>query len=56
MTKNSEKKLNILRMKRAFKMKQKAFFIIFKGLSLKEIKQSSLEGDGLILVVFVSSS
>ena len=25
-------------------MKQKAFFIIFKGLSLKEIKQIILEG------------
>ena len=30
-----EKNLNILRMKRAFNMKQRAFFIIFKGLSLK---------------------
>ena len=26
-------------MKKAFKMKFKAFFIIFKGLSLKQIKQ-----------------
>ena len=26
-------------MKRAFKIKYKAFFIIFKGLSLKQIKQ-----------------
>ena len=26
-------------MKRAFKMKQKTFFIVFKGLSLKQIKQ-----------------
>ena len=33
------KKLNILRTKRAFKMKQKSFFIIFKGLSSKERKQ-----------------
>ena len=32
-----DKNLNILRSKRAFKMKEKAFFIIFKGLSLKEI-------------------
>ena len=33
--KNKGKNLNILRMKRAFKMKYKAFFIISKGLSLK---------------------
>ena len=32
-------------MKKAFKMKQKAFFIIFKGLSLKQIKQIFLEGE-----------
>ena len=31
-------KTNILRMKRAFKMKQKPFFIIFKDVSLKQIK------------------
>ena len=34
-------------MKRSFKMKQKAFFVIFKGLSLKKIKQTKqifLEG------------
>ena len=31
--KSQDKKLNILRTKRAFEMKQKAFFIIFKGLS-----------------------
>ena len=30
------KTLNILRTKRAFKMKYKTFFIIFKGLSMKE--------------------
>ena len=30
-------KTNILRTKRAYKMKQKAFFIIFKGLPLKQI-------------------
>ena len=27
-------------------MKEKAFFIIFKGLSLKQITQIFLEGDG----------
>ena len=32
--KNQDKKLNILRMKRAFEVKWKAFFIIFKGLSV----------------------
>ena len=32
-----EKVLNILRTKKAFKMKQKAFFIIFKALSMKQI-------------------
>ena len=37
-TKSQCKNLNILRKKRAFKMKSKAFFIIFEGLSLKQIK------------------
>ena len=32
--KSQDKKLNILRTKSAFKVKQKAFFIIFKGLSV----------------------
>ena len=32
-----DKKVNILRMKRAFKVKQKAFFMNFKELSLKQI-------------------
>ena len=32
MTKNSEQKLKYLKKKRAFKVKQKAFFIIFKDL------------------------
>ena len=35
-----DKNLNILRSKRAFKIKEKAFFIKFKGLSLKGIKKS----------------
>ena len=39
------KNLNILRTKRAFQMKQKAFFIIFKGFSIKQIKQVFLEGE-----------
>ena len=37
--KGQDKNLNISRTKRAFKMKQKVFFIIFKGLSLKQIKR-----------------
>ena len=46
--KSSEKNLNLLGTKRAFKMKQKAFFSIFKGLSIKEITQNffgKLESD-----------
>ena len=35
--------LHIWRTKKAFKVKQKAAFIIFKELSLKQIKQSLLE-------------
>ena len=38
MTKMSIQKFKYLTKKRAFKMKSKAFFNIFKGLSLKEIK------------------
>ena len=34
MMKSSRQKFNILRMKRAFKLKLKAFFIIFRGLSM----------------------
>ena len=45
MTKKSRQKLNSLRTKRAFKIKQKAFFITFKVLSLKLIKQFVLEGE-----------
>ena len=37
------KTLNILRPKRPFKMKKKAFFIIFKGLSTKKTTQIFLE-------------
>ena len=44
-----EKFLNILRMKRAFNMKKKAFFIILKVLSLKQIKAAFLEGESSIL-------
>ena len=37
-----------MRTKRAFKIKQKAFFIIFKELSLKQIKRICLEGESPI--------
>ena len=33
-------------MKRAFKLRSKAFFIIFKRLSIKQIAQIFLEGEG----------
>ena len=33
-------------MKRAFKVKLKTFFIIFKGLSMKQTTQIFLEGEG----------
>ena len=36
-------------MKRAFKTKQKTFFINFKGLSIKQITQIFLEGENPIL-------
>ena len=42
-----DKNLNILRTKGAFKMKLKAFFIIFKGLSMKEIIQFFVEVEHL---------
>ena len=41
-----DKNLNILRTKGAFKMKQKSFFINFKGIPLKQIKQFFLECEG----------
>ena len=36
-------------MKRAFKTKQKALFITFKGLSIKQITQFFLEGESSTL-------
>ena len=38
-----DKYLNIFRTERAFKMKQKALFIIFKGLTLKQVKSPFLK-------------
>ena len=37
-------------MERAFKMKQKTFFITFKGLSLKQVKQFFLNGESPTLI------
>ena len=53
MTKSQDENLNILRKKRAFKRNEKAFFINFKGLSLKQIKQIFLEGESPTLKMFV---
>ena len=44
MTKKSRQKIEYLEDKKDFKIKKKTFFIIFKGLSLKQIKQIFLEG------------
>ena len=44
--KEKKKKLSILRTKSSFKVKQKAFFIIFKGLSIKKIMQYFWGGGG----------
>ena len=45
MVKRSRQKFTILGTKRGFEMKQQAFCMIFKGLLLKQIKQSFSEGD-----------
>ena len=37
-------------MKRAFKMKQKVFFIIFNGLSMKQVTQMFLESESPTLI------
>ena len=49
--KSRDKNLNILRTKRAFKMKQKEFVIIFKGFSIKQIMQIFLLGVSPTLVL-----
>ena len=51
MTESYDKDLNILRAKRAIKMKEKAFFIIFKRLSINQITQTFLEGEGPTLAL-----
>ena len=50
-TKRQDKNSNIFRTKRVFKMKQKAFFIIFTELSLKQIKQFVFEGESWTLII-----
>ena len=54
--KSQDKNLSISRTKRAFKLGQKAFFIIFKGLSLKQIKSNFLVGEGPTLKILYFSS
>ena len=41
MTKNSRQKFKYLENEKSFKDKKKTFFVIFKGVSLKQIKQRS---------------
>ena len=62
MTKESRQKLNILRTKKVFDMKQKTFYIIFKGLSVAKnclrpesapLNDSSLKG--ILMRIFVFS-
>ena len=50
--KSYDKSANHWRTKRAFNMKDKAFLIIFKRLSLKQTKSSFLEDESLILRIF----
>ena len=54
MIKMSRQKLNILRTKRRFKMKSKAFFIIFEGLSLKQTKKNFLEDESPTLIIIIA--
>ena len=54
MTKNWRKNLDILRTKRALKMKQKAFFIIFKWLSVVQTKNIFLEAESPTLTDFIN--
>ena len=52
MTKISGQNLNILRTNRDFKMKnKKTFFIIFKGLSTKQITQFFSEDESPTLII-----
>ena len=60
--KSQDKNSNISRTERALKMKQKELSIIFKGLSLKEIKPTFFEGESAsltrnqaLIYIFLSS-
>ena len=44
-----------MRTKRAFKITQKEFFIIFKGLLVKQIAQTFLEGESPTLSTSLAS-
>ena len=50
MPKSQDKNLSILRMKRAFKMKWKAFFNISETLSLKQKQKIFLKGESPTLI------
>ena len=43
--KSYDKNFNVLKTKKAFKMKYKAFFIFLKAVSMKEINSTFLEGE-----------
>ena len=45
MTKKSKQKFKHLENRKSFQDEKKAFFIIYEGLSLKQIKQIFLEGE-----------
>ena len=47
--KSQVKNVIISREKKPFNMKQKAYFIVFKGLSLKQIKLTFLKGESPVL-------
>ena len=51
MTKKSRQKFKYIENEKAFKMKQKVFLKIFKGLSLKQIKKFFLEDESPTLKV-----
>ena len=54
--KRQGKNVNILRMKRDYKMKWKALSITFQELSLKQVKPNILEGEGLNLNLYYFKS
>ena len=53
MPKKSRQKFKYLENEKAFNMKEKAFFIIFEGLSLKQIKKI-MEGESPNLIFYIA--